>query len=607
MALVVALFCVPLFIGLDRTDVENDEAGYSYGVEKMLETGDWLTPRGIYDGESPFLEKPPLKFWIVYFPIKWGLLPASPFGLRFWDALMGSLAFLYVFAIGRRLAGPVCGVAAVLVLFTHQALMFQHGLRTNNMEAALLLQYAGTMYHFMAWRSAKGSGRLHLIAVALYFVLGFMTKFVAAAFAPFVLALVVVVSAEDRRRFWRQRLGVVMAGGLAAALILPWFIYQYRVFGAQLIEQMFGEHVFKRFTTFIDRTHVQPWDFYFSQLWTQLQPGTRVLVVAGAALLMWHVIRRRWIDGGLVILWFAVPVTVISTGTSKLDHYMYPFLPPVALAGGYAVALLASWAWHLIERPVDAMVRARDSALPSAISRPWPRSILMVTAAAAGAIAVATWLFGSLRAPLGPVLLRNSSVIRPIVVAAVAFIAGASATAIRVIVVTALVLAPLPTQAYGTTLQEIMRISRPMTNLQACMMPLLKKDEVEGRKLPGVWVESTAFSHTFFYYLRHFGPWQPRGVGSDSTVAMHVFAPATYRPVLLSRKRFDEFRAAMALDEPGALATAARRAPMDLEKLRESAQQSAVGAVDFDHEILLLPGPYALCGTRILPPLLPAR
>ena len=45
MALVVVFFCVPLFIGSNRTDVENDEAGYSFSVEKMLETGDWLTPR----------------------------------------------------------------------------------------------------------------------------------------------------------------------------------------------------------------------------------------------------------------------------------------------------------------------------------------------------------------------------------------------------------------------------------------------------------------------------------------------------------------------------------------------------------------------------------
>ena len=61
---VLCLFCAPLFVGLGDWDLGNDEAIYSYAVDRILETGDWLTPRSIpHDG--PFLEKPPLKFWMV--------------------------------------------------------------------------------------------------------------------------------------------------------------------------------------------------------------------------------------------------------------------------------------------------------------------------------------------------------------------------------------------------------------------------------------------------------------------------------------------------------------------------------------------------------------
>ena len=56
------LFGIPLFVGLGRTDLENDEAIYSYSVERMVALHDWLTPRAIYDGaDNPFLEKPPRK------------------------------------------------------------------------------------------------------------------------------------------------------------------------------------------------------------------------------------------------------------------------------------------------------------------------------------------------------------------------------------------------------------------------------------------------------------------------------------------------------------------------------------------------------------------
>ena len=102
LAFIIPLFCVPLFIGLDRTDLDNDEAIYSFAVETMVKDGDWLTPKSIPSETRPFLEKPPLKFWITYVPMRLGLLPDDEFGLRFMDAAMSALAFLYVFGIGRK-------------------------------------------------------------------------------------------------------------------------------------------------------------------------------------------------------------------------------------------------------------------------------------------------------------------------------------------------------------------------------------------------------------------------------------------------------------------------------------------------------------------------
>ena len=75
--------------------------------------------------------------------------------MRVWDALFGGLAFLYVFALGRRLAGPVCGFVAVFVLFVYGPLLFEHGLRNNNMEAPLFLGYCGGVYHYLAWATRR--------------------------------------------------------------------------------------------------------------------------------------------------------------------------------------------------------------------------------------------------------------------------------------------------------------------------------------------------------------------------------------------------------------------------------------------------------------------
>src|SRR6187431_2805960 len=154
LALALALFCLPLFAGLGRTDVGHDEAIYTFAVDRILEIGDWLTPKSSPHEDEAFLEKPPLKFWIVAAPIRFGLLPHNEFGIRFWDAVFGALSFVYVFLIGSRLLSAFCGAVAVLVLFGHDPLLFVHGLRSNNMEAALVLAYCGGVFHFLAWAAS---------------------------------------------------------------------------------------------------------------------------------------------------------------------------------------------------------------------------------------------------------------------------------------------------------------------------------------------------------------------------------------------------------------------------------------------------------------------
>ena len=160
VVVVSLLFGLPLFIELGSRDLGNDEAIYSYAVDSFLEHGNWLSPYYIpFGNEEPFANtfQPPLKLWTVALGIKSGLLPHNEFGFRFWDALFGAIAFVYVFLIGRRLVDSVCGVAAVFLLFTHPLLLFNHGLRSNVLDAALVVAYSGGIYHFLAWSGSSPS------------------------------------------------------------------------------------------------------------------------------------------------------------------------------------------------------------------------------------------------------------------------------------------------------------------------------------------------------------------------------------------------------------------------------------------------------------------
>ena len=64
--------------------------------------------------------------------------------------------------------------------------------------------------------------------------------------------------------------------------------------------------------------------------------GTLWLALAGIVLLVRYArVERACRGGDRGRSWLVVPLALMSMGTSKLHHYAYPFLPPLALAAGF--------------------------------------------------------------------------------------------------------------------------------------------------------------------------------------------------------------------------------------------------------------------------------
>jgi len=102
----------------------------------------------------------------------------------------------------------------------------------------------------------------------------------------------------------------------------------------------------------------------------------------------------------------------------------------------------------------------------------------------------------------------------------------------------------------------------------------------------------------FTAYLRGLGPWQPRPIASDTTVATPLFEPRSYRPVLITAARYLDFKAKLADDAPDLLARTARRAEVSVEALTESFRQTELSVIEREGAVILLPGPYHVCGTE---------
>jgi hypothetical protein len=583
LALVLVLFCLPLFVGLRSLDLETDEAIYSFAVDRILEIGDWLQPKSSPSETAVFLEKPPLKFWIVAAPIRAGLLPHDEFGLRFWDALFGGVAFLYVFAIGSLLAGPVCGAVAVMLLFVHWPLLLDHGLRTNNMEGPLFLCYCGGVYHFLRWSAVEAAGRkrAHAVGVGLYFVLGFMTKFVAALFLPVVLAFGAVLFRSTRMKLvaeWRTWLSVK---ALAIALIAPWFIYAYVQFGRELWETMFAAHVYERMTVGLNQAHVHPWHYYLGMMAEGFErSGLRYLVPIGMFVLLVQSVRRRWFEGAVVVLWAIVPLAIISAGSSKLYHYAYPFLPPLTLAAGYVVALIVMLApvvlRRILERVEDAIARFVP-ALATMATRPVVRGAGTILIWLGAALIVAALFFGVVRIGVGNVqLFKSSGILRPLAAIVIAGVLTRRSALAATLVVLLTVAWWMPVSVYESTIRQLRVEKHPLRDAWNCVR------QVEARASAsnpvGLYVDTdSSMWHPIYYYFRRLQPWTRQTTPAPETLDRNLHDAGQLRPSLVQENRYRDY-----LHGPEASRFSGPSPPM----------------ISMFEYVLLLPGPYSSCSNE---------
>jgi len=430
---------------------------------------------------------------------------------------------------------------------------------------------------------AESNGRAvgHAVAAGLYFVLGFMTKFVAVAFLPFVLFVGSLLFRDYRAallRNWRVWLGVA---GLAVLLIAPWFIYAQLVFGSLVWHTMLAEHVYTRFTTYLDPAHVHPWNYYFTNMYDRFaDSGSHVAVIAGLVALLIQTVRRRWPEGAFVLLWATVPLAIISFGSSKLYHYVFPFLPPLALAGGYLAGLAAMLAPAPLRRALEwteRTIAVRLPALAAGGTRAWARRTAAIVMIIAAVLAIASVISGPVRINLGErVLFKSSGTLRPALAILIAAVLTRQSARVTRPVVILLLLGLLPVYAYENTFDRMLNARHPIRTTTDCVR---RVQAARGDVERGLYVDvqDNEMWHPVYYYFRKLQPWR-RAPQHDPDVALrYLDAPAGWQAMLLGEP---VYRAVM--QQKHAFGERAASAP----------------SISFLDSAFVGPGPYGACSAE---------
>jgi 4-amino-4-deoxy-L-arabinose transferase-like glycosyltransferase len=306
---------------------EPDEGRYAEIPREMLQRGEWVVP---YLQGEPYLDKPPLFYWLVM--LSYRALGAHDWAARLVPALAVHGCILLTYLLGRRALGdrPAFWGAALLAMAPAFAgmgrLLLLDGLLTFWMTLALLAL-------FEALRGEKMRWGWWLLAAAACGLAG-LTK------GPVALVLLVPPAWAYRRLAggsWRVGWRAVAAFlAVVLAVALPWFV-AVCVRLPDFAGYFLWHHNVVRFLHPFD--HVQPLWFYAPVLLFGLFPATLLLVpflrflVSGDAVTA----RRRPPELGFLLLAGGWCVLFFSASGSKLPTYVLPAFPPLALAFGQLV------------------------------------------------------------------------------------------------------------------------------------------------------------------------------------------------------------------------------------------------------------------------------
>jgi 4-amino-4-deoxy-L-arabinose transferase-like glycosyltransferase len=305
-----------------------DEPRYARIAEEMRDGGTWVTP--ILEGK-PWLEKPPLYYWITR-PF-YSIFSSPEVAARAGTALCALFTAAAVYWTGCAIWTQLAGKISALILLTTLGLAGFGRAATTDMPFTFCLTAAMAI---LAVAAEKETGKK---VFAAYIFLGLATlgkgpvAVVLAAGAALIFWLFNERGGALRR--WRPLSGLL----IAAAAALPWFWLAFRENGYAFISTFFINHNFARYVTDIHH-HVQPFYYYLPVLAALFFPWSGWLVVLVPRSFRDGLRRRReWRSGPLFIAcWFLFPILFFSLSGSKLPGYILPSLPPLALILGSSLA-----------------------------------------------------------------------------------------------------------------------------------------------------------------------------------------------------------------------------------------------------------------------------
>jgi 4-amino-4-deoxy-L-arabinose transferase-like glycosyltransferase len=335
--------------------MDPDEGRYAEIGREILALKDWLIP---HLNALPYLEKPPLVYWLT--ALSFSGLGLTETAARL-PAALSALAGVYLtYFLGRALFSPGAGFLAAVVLATFPGYVVLGRLLTLDMTFTLFLNLGVGLGYLALTRGSGGLWLWAYLALALAVLAKGPAALVLAGLVwgswlvfrgltspplpqpspPHPDPLPPAGGEGTKSGDGLGRLGAIArqpwkslvqprAWLLSALIVLPWFAYvQWRHPG--FFRFFILEHHLGRYLT--PAIHPEPIYYYL--------PVLLAMTLPWCLLLPWALTAGRRRPGdphrAFLLIWAAVVLAFFSLSRGKLAPYILPALPPLALALGEA-------------------------------------------------------------------------------------------------------------------------------------------------------------------------------------------------------------------------------------------------------------------------------
>ena len=328
--LLLTIFGFAFFQTLGRLPlIEPDEGRYAEIPREMLERCDFITPMLNY---VKYFEKPPLHYWLN--AISMSVFGQNEFAVRFPGALMGLLAVILTYHLGRKLFDRRTGLLSAIILGTCAGFLVQARLNFTDMTLTCTLS-AALGFFIVAAREGEQRKALYYHLAYICAALAVLAKGLIGIVFPGAIVFLYLLLA----RRWRLLREMRLATGIPLFLLVaaPWFIL-VSLRNPEFARFFFIHEHFERFTTKVHGRYQPIW-FFIPVLFGTMLPWSFLIpaAVRGA----W---RGRRSEGGnarlYLVIWAVFIFLFFSKSDSKLIPYILPLFPALAILLGHAFSTI---------------------------------------------------------------------------------------------------------------------------------------------------------------------------------------------------------------------------------------------------------------------------